>query len=180
MTIHAYGERTPHCLGDCWIADSATVLGSVILEDQASIFFGAVLRGDNDVIRIGAQSNVQDNAVLHTDPGIPLTLGRLVTVGHQAMLHGCTVGDGALIGIGAIVLNGAVIGRHSLVGAGALIPEGKVFPERVLIVGAPGKVVRELSDEEVERMRQGALHYVERWQNYLRLLRPATPSPPLP
>jgi carbonic anhydrase/acetyltransferase-like protein (isoleucine patch superfamily) len=173
MPVYAYGECTPQFPDDCWIADNATLLGSVVLAHQASVFFGAVLRGDNDVISIGEQSNVQDNAVLHTDAGIPLTLGRLVTVGHQAMLHGCRVGDGSLIGIGAVVLNRAVIGNYCLVGAGSLILEGKDFPDRSLIVGSPAKVVRQLNDEEVEELRQGALHYVERWQNYKRLLRPA-------
>jgi carbonic anhydrase/acetyltransferase-like protein (isoleucine patch superfamily) len=173
MPIFAYDQRTPQFLGDYWVAENATVLGSVILEHEASVFFGAVLRGDNDVITIGAHSNIQDNAVLHTDPGLRLTLGSHVTVGHQAMLHGCSVGDGSLIGIGAVLLNRAVIGRHSLVGAGSLIPEGKVFPDRSLIVGSPGKVVRELSDAEVEGLHQSALHYVERWQSFRRLLRPA-------
>jgi carbonic anhydrase/acetyltransferase-like protein (isoleucine patch superfamily) len=173
MPVYAFGERTPQFLGEYWIADNATLLGSVTLAHRASIFFGAVLRGDNDVISIGEQSNVQDNAVLHTDAGVPLTLGRLVTVGHQAMLHGCSVGDGSLIGIGAVVLNHAVIGKHSLVGAGSLILEGKTYPDRSLIVGSPGKVVRELGDDEVEGLRQGALHYVQRWQQYRRLLRQA-------
>jgi carbonic anhydrase/acetyltransferase-like protein (isoleucine patch superfamily) len=173
MPVYAYGERTPQFLGDCWVADTATLLGSVLLANQASVFFGAVLRGDNDVISIGEQSNVQDNAVLHTDAGIPLRLGSQVTVGHQAMLHGCSVGDGSLIGIGAVVLNRALIGKHCLVGAGSLVLEGKVFPDRSLIVGSPAKVARQLNDAEVEQLRQGALHYVERWQNYKRLLRVA-------
>jgi carbonic anhydrase/acetyltransferase-like protein (isoleucine patch superfamily) len=180
MPVYAFGERTPQFLGECWVADNATLLGSVILAHQSSIFFGAVLRGDNDVISIGEQSNVQDNAVLHTDPGIPLTLGSHVTVGHQAMLHGCSVGDGSLIGIGAVVLNRAVIGNHCLVGAGSLILEGKIFPDHSLIVGSPAKVVRQLNDEEVEGLRQGALHYVERWQNYRRILRLEDSLRPIP
>ena len=166
MPIYSLGDRHPQCAADSWVADTATLIGSVVLESGASVFFGAVLRGDNDLIRIGAGSNVQDNAVLHTDAGIPLTLGRNVTVGHQAMLHGCSVGDGSLIGIGAIILNRASIGKHSLVAAGALVPEGKSFPDRSLILGAPAKVARALSDAEVAQLLLGAEQYVERWKLY--------------
>lgn len=167
MPIYSLGEHRPQCAPDSWIADTATLIGSVVLESRASVFFGSVVRGDCDLITIGAGSNIQDNAVLHTDDGIQLTLGKHVTVGHQAMLHGCSVGDGSLIGIGAIVLNRAVIGKHCLVGAGAMIPEGKQFPERSMILGSPAKVTRELSDAEVERLLHAAEQYVERWQNYL-------------
>jgi carbonic anhydrase/acetyltransferase-like protein (isoleucine patch superfamily) len=143
-----------------------------VLESCASVFFGAVLRGDNDLITIGAGSNVQDNAVLHTDAGFHLNLGRNVTVGHQAMLHGCSVGEGSLIGIGAIILNNAQIGKHCLVAAGAMIPEGKSYPERTLILGSPAKVVRDLTDAEVAGLLQSAQLYVGRWQSYLGKLKP--------
>lgn len=171
MPIYSLGDKHPRCAADTWVADNATLLGSVILESGASVFFGAVIRGDNDLITIGAGSNVQDNAVLHTDAGIPLTLGKSVTVGHQAMLHGCSVGDGSLIGIGAIILNRASIGKHSLVAAGAMVPEGKSYPDRSLILGTPAKVVRTLSDEEVAQLLLGAAQYVERWKLYAAQLR---------
>jgi carbonic anhydrase/acetyltransferase-like protein (isoleucine patch superfamily) len=149
-----------------WIAPNAVVLGNVILKKNASIWFGATLRGDNDPIVVGENSNVQDNSVLHTDAGSPLTIGANVTVGHMVMLHGCTVGDGALIGIGSIVLNGAKIGKNCLVGAGALITEGKEFPDNTMILGSPAKVVRELSPEQAARMGLGALGYVRNWQRF--------------
>ncbi|MBP9714312.1 MAG: gamma carbonic anhydrase family protein [Sterolibacterium sp.] len=175
MPLYALGERTPVCAPDTWVADNATLIGSVVLESCASVFFGAVLRGDTDLISIGARSNIQDNAVLHTDAGIPLTLGKRIIVGHQAMLHGCTVGDGALIGIGAIILNNAQIGAHSIVAAGAVIPEGKIYPPYSLILGSPGKVVRQLSEAEAQALMQGADHYVARWQSYLGQLRRIEP-----
>ncbi len=157
------GERRVELRGSRhFIAHNATVVGSVILEDDVSIWFNAVLRADNDLISVGARTNIQDGAVLHTDPGIPLTLGSSVTIGHQAMLHGCTVGDGSLIGIQAVVLNHAVIGRDCLVGAKTLIPEGKVFPDRSLIVGTPGRVVRTLSDSDLANLRAAADIYVEK------------------
>ena len=162
MTIYALGDRRPRCAPDAWVADNATVIGSVVLEPEASIWFGAVIRGDNDLITIGSRSNVQDNVVLHTDAGVPLTLGREVTVGHQAMLHGCSVGAGSLIGIGAIVMNRAVIGRNCIVGAGALVPEGKTYPERSLILGSPARVARPLTDEEVAALPGYAAGYVAR------------------
>ena len=162
MTIYALGDRRPRCAPDAWVADNATVIGSVVLESKASIWFGAVIRGDNDLITIGSRSNVQDNVVLHTDAGVPLTLGREVTVGHQAMLHGCSVGAGSLIGIGAIVMNRAVIGRNCIVGAGALVPEGKTYPERSLILGSPARVARPLTDEEVAALPGYAAGYVAR------------------
>ena len=150
------------------------VIGNVILRRNASVWFGAVLRGDNDPITIGEGSNIQDNSVLHTDVGSPLTIGANVTVGHKVMMHGCEVGDGALIGIGAVVLNGARIGKGCLVGAGALITEGKVFPDNALIMGSPAKVVRALSPEQAAGIAMGSAHYVHNWQRYAE-----TPGGPL-
>ncbi len=167
--IHALGERRVELRGGGqFIAHNATVIGSVVLEEDVSIWFNTVIRGDNDPIVIGARSNVQDGSVLHTDEGVPLAIGASVTVGHQAMLHGCTIGDGSLIGIKAVVLNHAVIGRECLIGAGALIPERKVIPDRSLVVGAPGRIVRTLSDEEAARLRWSADHYVANARRYLR------------
>ena len=166
MPIYSLGTHTPQIDPESWIAPNATVIGQVHLARNVSIWWNATLRGDTDLISIGENTNIQDGSVLHTDPGIHLVLGRDVTVGHLVMLHGCTIGDNSLIGIGSIVLNKAVIGRNSLVGANTLIPEGKVFPERVLIVGSPGKVVRELSDEEVARLPGSAQRYVQNWQRY--------------
>lgn len=171
MPLYALGDKRPQCAADSWVADNATLIGQVVLESCASVFFGAVLRGDTDLITIGERSNIQDNAVLHTDAGIRLTLGKRIIVGHQAMLHGCTVGDGALIGIGAIVLNGADIGAHSIVAAGAMIPEGKRYPPYSLILGTPGRVVRSLTEAETAELMRGADNYVARWQSYLNELR---------
>ena len=140
----------------------------MILKPNASVWLGAVLRGDNDPITIGENSNIQDNSVLHTDLGQPLTIGANVTVGHQVMMHGCAVGDGSLIGIGSVVLNGARIGRQCLIGARALITEGKEIPDRSVVMGAPGKVVRALSEAEAEALADGAAHYVENWKRYRR------------
>jgi carbonic anhydrase/acetyltransferase-like protein (isoleucine patch superfamily) len=171
MAIYQLGEDAPQVTATAWVADSAQVIGRVSLADDASVWYGAVLRGDNDRITIGARSNVQDGSVLHADAGFPLTLGADVTVGHQAMLHGCTVGDGSLIGIQAVVLNGAKIGRDSLVGAGAVVTEGKEFPDGSLILGAPAKAVRSVTPEQVERLRFGALHYVENAERHRRQLK---------
>jgi carbonic anhydrase/acetyltransferase-like protein (isoleucine patch superfamily) len=162
MAIYSIGDRKPVLAPTAWVAPGAHVLGRVELADGASIWFGAVLRGDNEPIVIGTGSNVQENSVLHTDMGFPLTLGAYVTVGHQAMLHGCTVGDGSLIGIQAVVMNGVTIGRDCLIGAGALVPEGKVIPDRSLVLGSPGKIVRQLTDDDIARIRQGADSYVAR------------------
>jgi carbonic anhydrase/acetyltransferase-like protein (isoleucine patch superfamily) len=163
------GDRRVELRGaNHFIAHNATVVGSVILGDATSVWFNAVIRGDNDTIALGARTNVQDAAVLHTDPGIALSIGEGVSIGHQAMLHGCTVGDGCLIGIKAVVLNHAVIGRDCLIGANALIAEGKTIPERSLVVGSPGRVVRALTDEEVARVRGAADIYVRHARNYLR------------
>lgn len=162
MAIYSIGEITPSLAPTAWVAPGAHVLGRVILHEGASVWFGAVLRGDNEPIVIGEGSNVQEGSVLHTDIGFPMTLGRGVTVGHQAMLHGCTVGDGSLVGIQAVVMNGVTIGRECLIGAGALVPEGRSIPDRSLVLGAPGKVVRTLTDEEIAQVRAGAESYVAR------------------
>jgi carbonic anhydrase/acetyltransferase-like protein (isoleucine patch superfamily) len=166
--IYALGSRRVEFRGaGHFIAHNATVIGSVILEPEVSIWFNAIVRGDNDTITIGARSNVQDGSVLHTDEGIPLSIGPGVTVGHLAMLHGCTIGEASLIGLAAVILNRAVIGRECLIGAGALIPEGKVIPDRSLVVGSPGRIIRELTDDEVARLRAGADHYVANARRYL-------------
>ena len=162
----------PDIAADAWIAPDAQIIGRVVIEPGASIWWGAVLRGDNEEIRIGRGSNVQDLCCLHTDPGFPLTIGANVTVGHRAMLHGCTIGDASLIGMGATVLNGAKIGRFCLIGAGALITEGKEIPDFSLVMGAPGKVVREISEDQAKALAGGAMHYVENWKRYRAGLRP--------
>lgn len=149
-----------------WIAPSAIVIGRVTLATNASVWWGAVLRGDNERITIGRGSNVQDNAVLHTDPGFPLEVGADVTIGHQAMLHGCIIGEGSLIGIGAVILNGARIGRSCLIGAMAFIGEGKQIPDNSVVKGIPGKVVGEVTGEQVSRMQAGTAKYVLNWQRY--------------
>jgi len=149
-----------------WIAPSATVIGRVTLRSQASVWWGAVLRGDNERITLGEGSNVQDNAVLHTDMGFPLEIGPYVTVGHQAMLHGCTIGENSLIGIGAVILNGAKIGRNCLIGAMAFVGEGKVIPDNSLVKGIPGKVVGEVTEEQAARMRAGTEAYIRNWKRY--------------
>lgn len=173
MAIYTLGEREVVIHGDeCFVAENATVIGSVILHKQASVWFNAVARGDSEIITIGERTNIQDAAVLHADPGFPLALGKNVSVGHQAMLHGCTVGDGSLVGIGAIVLNGAVIGRSCLIGAGAVIPEGKSYPDGVLVLGAPGKVMRELKPEEKAGLLEIADIYVRRSKLYRERLKP--------
>jgi carbonic anhydrase/acetyltransferase-like protein (isoleucine patch superfamily) len=149
-----------------WIAPGAVIIGKVILKKNASVWFGAVLRGDNDPIVIGENTNVQDGAILHTDPGSPLTLGTGVTIGHRVMLHGCTVGDNSLIGIGAIVLNGARIGRNCLIGAGALITENKIIPDGSLVIGSPGRVARALTEAEIAGVAATAERYVANWKRY--------------
>ena len=174
MAIYQLDDNAPQVHPTAWVAESAVVVGKVTLAENASIWYGAVLRGDNDHIHVGANSNVQDGSVLHTDNGAPLTIGANVTVGHQVMLHGChkvmlhgcTIGDESLIGIGAIVLNGAKIGKNCLVGAGALVTEGKEFPDGVLIVGRPAKVVRELTAEQIAGLQRSAPHYVAQQQRH--------------
>lgn len=166
MPIYKLGDDSPIIPKSAYVATEATVIGKIILGENVSVWPGAVLRGDNEPIALGDGSNVQDNAVLHADPGFPLKIGANVTIGHQAMLHGCTIGDRALIGIQAVVMNGASIGDDCIVGAGALITEGKIFGERKLIVGAPAKVVRELTAEEIEKMQRAAVGYVKRQAMY--------------
>ena len=161
MAIYELDGVAPQLAATSWIADSAEVMGGVTLEDDASVWFGAVVRGDTAHITIGAGSNIQDASVLHADEGLPLTVGKNVTVGHKVMLHGCTIGDESLIGIGAVVLNGAKIGKNCLVGAGALVTEGKEFPDGSMIIGSPARVVRQLTPEQIERLRWSARHYIE-------------------
>jgi len=174
MTIYALGDSKPQLppQGEYWVAPSASVIGNVILHSNASVWFGAVLRGDNDPITVGPESNIQDGSVLHTDMGSPLTLGRGVTVGHKAMLHGCEVGDYSLIGIGAVVLNGVKIGRNCIIGANALITEGKIIPDNSLVVGQPGKVVRERDPAHIAVLQMSADHYVQNWKRFAAELRP--------
>ncbi len=166
MAIYQLNDRKPVIPASCYISEEATIIGSVILGERVSIWFGAVLRGDNEPIVIGDDSNIQELSVLHTDPGAPLTIGKNVTVGHQVMLHGCTIGDGSLIGIQSVVLNRSVIGKDCLVGAGAVVTEGKSFPDRSVIFGSPAKVVRELNEENAARLRMSAENYVVRGQDY--------------
>lgn len=168
MSVYNLGDVAPELpeAGEYWIAPTAAVMGRVILKKNASVWWGATLRGDNDPIVIGENSNIQDGSVLHTDTGSPLTIGSNVTVGHMVMLHGCTIGDNSLIGIGSIVLNGAKIGKNCLIGANCLITEGKEIPDNSLVMGAPGKVVRELSEQQARGMALGALHYVQNWKRY--------------
>lgn len=174
--LFAVDTRTPTVpeSGAYWIAPSATVVGDVHLHEDASVWFSAVLRADDETITVGARSNVQDGAVLHVDPGYPLTLGADCTVGHLAMLHGCTVGDCTLIGIGAAVLNGARIGRNCIIGAHALVTEGTEIPDNSLVVGAPGKVIRTRAPEDADALRQSATTYVRRWRRYAQGLRPVS------
>ncbi|WOD14374.1 gamma carbonic anhydrase family protein [Paraburkholderia kirstenboschensis] len=170
MATYRYGEHAPNIHESTYVADSATVIGRVTLSRDSSVWSQAVLRGDNEPILVGQGSNVQEGAVLHNDPGFPLVIGEGVTVGHQAMLHGCHIGDGSLIGIQAIVMNGAVIGRGCLVAAGAVVTEGKQFPDNSLILGAPAKAVRKLSEDEVVNLRDNANDYIERGQLHKELL----------
>lgn len=171
MAIYELDGVAPVISPSAWVADSAQVMGQVELGEDASIWFGAVVRGDTDRITIGAGSNIQDASVLHADFGAPLTIGANVTVGHQVMLHGCTIGDESLIGIGAVVLNGAKIGKNCLVGAGSLVTEGKEFPDGSMILGSPAKAVRQLSPEQIEGLRQSARHYVLNAQRFRKGLR---------
>jgi len=166
MAVYEYDGLRPQIDPSAFVAEDATVIGKVVLAEGASVWPQAVLRGDNETIAVGTGSNVQEGAVLHTDPGFPLDIGANVTIGHQAMLHGCSIGEGSLIGIQAVILNGAVIGRNCLVGAGALVTEGKVFPDNSLIVGAPARVVRELDAAAIARFHQNARNYATRAQTY--------------
>jgi len=166
LAIYQLGDDRPDLDPTAWVADNAQVMGRVRMGAGSSVWYGAVLRGDNDWITLGARTNIQDGCVLHTDLGMPLTLADDVTVGHQVMLHGCTIGEGSLIGIQAVVLNGARIGKNCLVGAGAVVTEGKEFPDNSLILGSPAKVVREITPEQAARLRHSALHYVQQAQRH--------------
>jgi carbonic anhydrase/acetyltransferase-like protein (isoleucine patch superfamily) len=169
---YTLGDRKVISKGDYWIADNAVVIGNVVLEKDASIWFNCVVRADNDVITIGEGSQLQDGCVLHVDPGHPITLGRNVSVGHMAMLHGCTIGDGSLIGIKSVILNDTVIGRNCLIGANTLIAEGKQIPDGSLVIGSPGKIVRQLTDEEIRRINAIAGNYAARAKRYREELKP--------
>lgn len=170
--IFSLEERRVELRGkEHFIAHNATVIGSIILEDRASVWFNAVLRGDNETILVGEGSNIQDGSILHTDEGIPLTVGKGVTVGHMVMLHGCAIGDNSLIGIKSVILNNAQIGNNCIIGANTLIPEGKVIPDNSLVVGSPGRVIRELTMEQIERLRRSAEHYVENMRRYLKFFK---------
>jgi carbonic anhydrase/acetyltransferase-like protein (isoleucine patch superfamily) len=173
MPIYEYEGQAPEFPGEgnYWVAETAVLLGRVRLKHDASVWFGAVLRGDNEWIEVGEGSQIQDNSVLHTDPGFPLTIGTSCVIGHKVMLHGCTIGDSSLIGMGAVVLNGATIGNNSLVGAGALVTEGKSFPDNSLIVGAPARAIRTLDAKAIELIRGGADIYVKRWKRYAKCLK---------
>jgi carbonic anhydrase/acetyltransferase-like protein (isoleucine patch superfamily) len=171
MSLYQLGDKSPVVAPDAWVAPNATVIGDVHLGAGASVWWNTVIRGDTDRISIGDKTNIQDGSVLHTDAGIHLQIGNGVTVGHMVMIHGCTIGDNCLIGIGSIILNRAVIGRNTLVGANTLIPEGKEFPEGVLIIGSPGKVVRELTEEEIARISRSAEHYAKNGERYATTLK---------
>ena len=172
MPVYQLGDHTPQLDPHSWIAPSANVIGRVRLEKNASVWWNCTLRGDRDWLIVGENSNVQDGSVIHTDQGIQVLIGKNVTIGHMVMLHGCTIGDNSLIGMGAVLLNRVVIGKDCLVGAHTLIPEGKVFPDRSLIMGTPGKVVRELTDEEVAKLQKSAAHYVKNAERYRTTLKP--------
>jgi carbonic anhydrase/acetyltransferase-like protein (isoleucine patch superfamily) len=171
MALYELDGVAPQLAESSWVADSAQVMGNVHLAEGSSVWFGAVLRGDTETITVGKGSNVQDGSVMHADYGYPLVVGERVTIGHQVMLHGCTIGDETLIGIGATVLNGAKIGKHCLVGARSLVTEGKEFPDGSMIMGSPAKVVRQLTPEQIEGLRRSAAHYVENAERYRRGLK---------
>ena len=175
MALYDLEGKSPRTPGDgkFWIAPNAVVLGNVSLEEDASVWFAATVRGDNEPIIIGQRSNVQDGCVLHTDPGFPLKIGPDCTVGHMVMLHGCSIGRGSLIGIGSIILNGAQIGEECLIGANTLIAEGKDIPPRSMVLGSPGKIVRQLSDDDVKRIHGSAQRYVANWKRYAAGFKPS-------
>ncbi|WP_299196451.1 gamma carbonic anhydrase family protein [uncultured Tateyamaria sp.] len=166
MTLYALGKERPQIAHDTWVAPDANLIGKVILEEGASVWFGCTIRADHEDIRIGAGTNVQENCVMHIDAGYPLTIGPGCTIGHKVMLHGCTIGENSLIGMGATVLNGAKIGKNCLIGAGALITEGKVIPDGSLVMGVPGKVVRELDEQAIQGLRASALHYQDNMRTF--------------
>ncbi|OTG96438.1 gamma carbonic anhydrase family protein [Acinetobacter sp. ANC 3832] len=167
--FQGYAPKATHQPWDGWVAETATVIGQVEMGKQVSVWFGAVIRGDNSVIRLGNFTNVQENAVLHTDAGIEMNIGRYVTIGHQAMLHGCTIGDNTLIGINSVILNHAVIGKNCIIGANALIPEGKVIPDNSVVMGSPGKVVKTLDADAEVRLKLSAMHYAEHFKQFTHL-----------
>lgn len=165
--IYSLGDKKVQIVGDDYfIADNATVIGSVIIHNDVGIWFNAVIRGDNDPITIGEGTNIQDGAVLHTDEGIPLNIGKGVTVGHQAMLHGCRVGDNSLVGINAVILNNAQIGKNCIIGANCLITQGKIIPDNSMVLGSPGKIVREVNEEEIEELKHSAEHYIQNYKRF--------------
>jgi carbonic anhydrase/acetyltransferase-like protein (isoleucine patch superfamily) len=172
MTLHGLGGERPQLPdnGEYWIAENATLIGKVRLGSETSVWFGSVLRGDNEPIDIGARTNIQDLCVIHTDPGYPAKIGEGCTVGHRAILHGCTIGANSLVGMGAIILNGATVGENCIIGAGALIGENKVIPDNSLVVGMPGRVIRTLDDAAAEQLRLSAQIYIDRWKHYVREL----------
>ena len=173
MAIYALGGKTPKLPAEdrFWIAPSADIIGDVSLGEDSSVWFCAVIRGDNDPVTIGARTNIQDGAVLHSDDGLPLTIGEDVTVGHKAMIHSCDIGNNSLIGIGAVILARAKIGKNTLVGAGALVPEGKEYPDGVVLIGQPARVARELTPEQIDRLTHSAAHYVRNWRCFRRDLK---------
>lgn len=169
---YAFGDAKVQTDGDrYWIAPNAAVIGNVVLGTDASVWFSATIRGDNDLITIGDGSQVQDGSVIHADPGFPCTIGKNVTIGHMAMLHGCTIGEGSLIGIGAVVLNGAVIGKNCIIGAKALVGEGKEIPDNSIVMGAPGKVIKQVTDQHLEMLERIPPGYVERWKQFRQQLK---------
>ena len=172
MAVYRLGDSSPTIAASAYVAPSASIIGKAVLAERSSVWFGATLRGDNEIIRIGRNSNVQDGVVMHTDPGFPLILGAHVSVGHQAMLHGCTIGEGSLIGIQSVVMNAAVVGKGCLVGAGAVLTERKIFADGTLILGAPGKVVRDLTEEERANLLKVAANYAARATYYRSHLQP--------
>ena len=167
-------DKKPKNSGENWVAPNATIIGDVTLEKNSSVWFNAVIRGDNENIHVGEGSNVQDGSVLHTDPGCPLRIGKDVTIGHIVMLHGCTIGDNSLIGINSIILNGAKIGKNCLIGANSLVTEGTVIPDNSLVMGSPAKVVRELSDDEVKLLAYSSKHYIEKSKHFAKELKVET------
>ena len=172
MTLYALGDLTPQIHPDTWVAPDANLIGQVVMEAGSSVWFGTTIRADHEVILIGEGSNVQENSVLHIDKGFPLTIGKNCTIGHKVMLHGCTIGDGTLVGMGATILNGAKIGKNCLIGAGALVTENKEIPDNSLVMGSPGKVVREVDPKLAQRVIAGSLHYQDQMRRFRAELRP--------
>ncbi len=166
MTIYALGDHAPQIHEDTWVAPDANLIGKVVMEAGSSVWFGCTIRADHEEIRIGDGSNVQENCVMHIDAGFPLVIGKNCTIGHKVMLHGCTIGDNTLVGMGAMILNGAKIGKNCLIGAGALVTENKVIPDNSLVMGVPGKVVREVDEKNAQRITMGALHYQDNMRRF--------------